>query len=69
MLCYWWEGFINYTMEMGLTNVIYIACFISIDSTIQNLIGGTHTHTHTEESDFINLPLIFLQNKESGFTR
>jgi hypothetical protein len=39
----WLEGFMNYAVEMGSGSVIYTPSFIKINSSIQKLIGGTHT--------------------------
>jgi hypothetical protein len=44
---------------MGSGAVIYIPSFIKIDSGVQKLIGGIHTHTHTEQRDFISLLYYF----------
>jgi hypothetical protein len=42
----WWEGFMKYTVEMGLYAMIYIPTFIEIGSGIQKLMGG-YTYTQT----------------------
>jgi hypothetical protein len=58
----WWEGFFNYSVEMGSAAVIYeyVPSFIKIGSGVQRLIRGdththTHTHTHGQQRDLTSL--------------
>jgi hypothetical protein len=44
-----WEGFVKYTIEIGLGAMMYILSFIKIDSGIRKLIGGIHRHTDNME--------------------
>jgi hypothetical protein len=44
----WWEGFMNYTAEMGSGFMIYTPNFIKTGSGIQKLIRGIHRHTNTQ---------------------
>jgi hypothetical protein len=54
----WWEGFMNYVVQMGSGATIHI----NFGSAIQKLIGK-HSQTHRQYGDGINL-LSFFQNKE-----
>jgi hypothetical protein len=44
---YWWEGFMNYTVEMGWNAVIDTQSFAKIGSGIQNL-RGIHMKTDSK---------------------
>jgi hypothetical protein len=55
----WWEGFMEFAVEMGLGAMIFIPSYVKIGSGIEKLIGG-----HRQHGDLISLRLYF-QNKES----
>jgi hypothetical protein len=40
----WWEGFMNYAVEMGSCDMIHIQSFVKIGSGIQKWIKGIHRH-------------------------
>jgi hypothetical protein len=51
---------------MGSGAVIYVPNFIKIGSGVQSLIeGDTHTHTHEQKGNLINL-LYFLKIRKVG---
>jgi hypothetical protein len=45
---YWRQGFMVYTVEMGLGAKIYVLNFMKIGSGIQKLSGGLHIQTDTQ---------------------
>jgi hypothetical protein len=53
----------RYSVDIDSGVMMYIPSFIRIGSGIVKLMGGTHTNTHRQQSDFISLLSLFCKNK------